>query len=442
MPFTKIDYSHDFSKLYELHRFLLPLLTLASCFYNSYITTRYYLYSLGIFCKQSLVVLNKIIEFWGSPPGVWVVDGGIDDRPGCSFLRYRQDSNSGDGFVDVRMKLGGGFVESIYQGRKVVEYVGGWEYVKRQIRIHDCTLEKLMNRVSEGFSFANKPLPPGVKLWFTEKGKTLSSGMKELISEANISGFLQTRCILGILDVYVTNEPIPLTNPKGVTSYSTLPPKFQIRPLSQNSQKKPLLPKAKLETRRVPMVSIDCESLIFTTADFYNSPVREEILVVERRSTPRRKHMVVKGGGLKGKEVNKKAVKGKYKVKGKKQLFQDDKGEFGSSSSEFSDLDVNWVPGEEELQINGDDEELFFQINGGKTSAYDILKEVQASFGDEEQANTSAKPNANTKIVPDFAEEDITLPDFVEEDITLPDFAEEDISHLDFAEEDITLPDF
>ncbi|KNA04438.1 hypothetical protein SOVF_199810 isoform A [Spinacia oleracea] len=50
---SEIAYSHDFSKLSQLHRSLLPLLTLASCFYNFSVTTRHHLYSLG---KQRLPV--------------------------------------------------------------------------------------------------------------------------------------------------------------------------------------------------------------------------------------------------------------------------------------------------------------------------------------------------------------------------------------------------
>ncbi|XP_056692221.1 uncharacterized protein [Spinacia oleracea] len=163
----------------------------------------------------------------------------------------------------------------------------------------------------------------------------------------------------------------------------------------------------------------DYESPISKNVEFY-SPIREErkeTELVEITSTPKRKHVARKSGGVKGKEVRgKKNVKVQKNIKRKKLLFQDDVGEFGSSSSEYSDLDVEWVHGEEELNLNYDDDDQFFlQTNGKKTSAANILKEVQVSFGDGEQANTSESPNSNTETVLDFAEKDITLPDVVEE---------------------------
>ncbi|KNA03779.1 hypothetical protein SOVF_205860 [Spinacia oleracea] len=172
--------------------------------------------------------------------------------------------------------------------------------------------------------------------------------------------------------------------------------------------------------RRIAHKGDDYESPISKNEVEFYSPIREErkeTELVEITSTPKRKHVARKSGGVKGKEVRgKKNVKVQKNIKRKKLLFQDDVGEFGSSSSEYSDLDVEWVHGEEELNLNYDDDDQFFlQTNGKKTSAANILKEVQVSFGDGEQANTSESPNSNTETVLDFAEKDITLPDVAEE---------------------------
>ncbi|XP_010666215.1 probable tetraacyldisaccharide 4'-kinase, mitochondrial isoform X2 [Beta vulgaris subsp. vulgaris] len=53
---SEIAYSHDFSKLSLLHRSLVPFLSFASSIYNLSLTTRHYLYFLGIFRKHRLPV--------------------------------------------------------------------------------------------------------------------------------------------------------------------------------------------------------------------------------------------------------------------------------------------------------------------------------------------------------------------------------------------------
>ncbi|CAO2835939.1 unnamed protein product [Amaranthus hypochondriacus] len=53
---SKIAYSHDFSELCLIHRSFIPLLTFISSIYHLSLTTRHYLYSLGLFHKQRLPV--------------------------------------------------------------------------------------------------------------------------------------------------------------------------------------------------------------------------------------------------------------------------------------------------------------------------------------------------------------------------------------------------
>lgn len=104
------------------------------------------------------------------------------------------------------------------------------------------------------------------------------------------------------------------------------------------------------------------------------------------RTTPRRKHVAVKGNGISKKKLTAEE-KGKAKIK-KKLFHHDGENDSGSSSSQFSNLDLEWVPGEEEVEVS--DGEDFFQQTQGIGKESEILKQVQASLGEKEDVHEDA----------------------------------------------------
>lgn len=65
----------------------------------------------------------------------------------------------------------------------------------------------LRNLVCNGFEDAEEMVPPGLKMWYRQKGRALTTGRRELVNDEDVRKLLETVDKLGILDLYYTSGP-------------------------------------------------------------------------------------------------------------------------------------------------------------------------------------------------------------------------------------------
>ncbi|XP_021759628.1 circumsporozoite protein-like [Chenopodium quinoa] len=302
--------------------------------------------------------------------------------------------------IDFKLRLFGGFVEKERRGKKYLVYEGGfvhWKYAVPVSYVRSVMyLRFLCNEglIALGFSEA----PKIYSLWYKERGKTWATGKRRIDNDDDVRGFLESKHSEGHVELFQTvgieewdryhppevildNPPTsnpsasgshpPHSNPTGPSLNATgsgsqqpnshpsqsIPSETnQLSNLESNpvATKTPKPNKAHV-SRRSPRNAKPVESKPPTTE--INPPTTESKPPTAKfnplsadikppsASQPRKKlkaRKPIQSVCRRSPRFNKDSVKG---------------GGTGSSSTDVSDLDLDWKAGEEDLEVTDDEEE-------------------------------------------------------------------------------------
>ncbi|XP_056695836.1 uncharacterized protein [Spinacia oleracea] len=247
-----------------------------------------------------------------------------------------------DNTVVIKIRLGGCFVpKSIGKNRHIICWNGGVVFSKKKASISKMSVHFIREAVVHGFMFYNMKVPRNFHVFYKQKGRTFTTGKREIVNVEEVKGLLETVNKEGVLEVFVPSKQI--VNPlNDHTSLSTLEPTPR---LNEGVSTLEITPKFKT--------------------------------VARKDSAKGKGNLQAEGPG-----------EGIAEVKGKsraiKKLFDDEENGCGSSSSsEFSDLGIEWEAGEEEGYEDG--EEWFRQTTG------EILSDINGSFGEDEESDEDGR---------------------------------------------------
>ncbi|XP_021757930.1 uncharacterized protein LOC110722964 [Chenopodium quinoa] len=251
--------------------------------------------------------------------------------------------------VDICLRVGDAFVpKRVSKDRQLLCWCGGWCYWRRKVLVSKLDVQEIRSAAIHGFVNGDMEVPVYFNCWYRKKGKTFNTGRREPVNSDEVRGLLETRNVEGYVEVFVTAQP-------------NLKPTTKAQP---NPQPKDKVTKKRKKGQSTSIVSIR------------RSP-RFKKTETEREESPPREKLKgkVAEAGVSGSSKQKSKLKGKASAKAKALVFEeDDDGDNKSdySSSDLSDEDLDWEPGEEEFDEG--DEEWF--IEGSK----DILEKVNKNL--------------------------------------------------------------
>ncbi|XP_021774681.1 uncharacterized protein LOC110738596 [Chenopodium quinoa] len=287
-----------------------------------------------------------------------------------------------DGLIDIVFRVGGAFVtKQVSKSKHLLCWCGGLCYWRRDVVVDKIDLHYLRVAVVHGFVNFNVHVPPNYRLWYKERGRTFNTGRRELVNEEEVKGLLETVNGEGYVEVFVTaNETL---RPIHEIQAQSTPVKVEKK--GKKSSGKPAV------VRKSPRINKN-EPKVREGEESPKPRSRQGIERVEGVSAE------IKGVPGKGKLLSKGKQKGKAKLergsgsvkvldkgKGKKKsvgkglIFEDSSegSETGReddfSSSDGSEIDITWEPGEEEYDSG--DERWFVQ------NSEEILAKVTRSLG-------------------------------------------------------------
>ncbi|XP_021721011.1 uncharacterized protein LOC110688550 [Chenopodium quinoa] len=86
-------------------------------------------------------------------------------------------------FVDVKVRLGGVFVNKQIKGKTLCGYEGGWDYWRYKCKVSEISVNLLRETCIWGFVKFDLHVPSMWSIWYKRKGKTWSNGKKEILSD-------------------------------------------------------------------------------------------------------------------------------------------------------------------------------------------------------------------------------------------------------------------